>query len=75
MTRSIAADLERRGFIVYVTVFFEEEEHIVQSENRSDIRALHLDLTTVSYDCESRDNRLANIVGDAVVALWDPSFS
>ncbi|KAL1988067.1 hypothetical protein VTN96DRAFT_1098 [Rasamsonia emersonii] len=46
MTRSIAADLERRGFIVYVTVFFEEEEHIVQSENRSDIRALHLDLTT-----------------------------
>lgn len=69
MTRSIAADLERRGFIVYVTVFSEEEEHIVQSENRSDIRALYLDLTTVSHDFESRDDRLANILGDTIVAL------
>ena len=46
-TRSIAADLERRGFIVYITVSSAEEEHIVQSENRMDIRALWLDLTTV----------------------------
>jgi NAD(P)-dependent dehydrogenase (short-subunit alcohol dehydrogenase family) len=49
MTRSIAADLERRGFIVYVTVLSAEEEHIIQSENRSDIRALYVDLTTVSH--------------------------
>ncbi|XHF98293.1 hypothetical protein AWENTII_001849 [Aspergillus wentii] len=48
MTRAIASDLERRGYIVYVTVSSTEEEHIVQSENRMDIKALWLDLTTVS---------------------------
>jgi hypothetical protein len=47
MTRAIAADLERRGYIVYVTVSSAEEEHIVQSEHRADIKALWLDLTTV----------------------------
>ncbi|CRG86462.1 hypothetical protein PISL3812_03468 [Talaromyces islandicus] len=46
MTRAIAEDLERRGFIVYVVVQSAEEEHIIQTENRSDIRALHLDITT-----------------------------
>ncbi|KAH8700686.1 hypothetical protein BGW36DRAFT_395734 [Talaromyces proteolyticus] len=46
MTRAIAEDLERRGFIVYVVVQTVEEEHIIQTQNRSDIRALHLDLTT-----------------------------
>lgn len=48
MTRAIAADLERRGYIVYVTVSSADEEHIVQSEHRVDIKALWLDLTTVS---------------------------
>lgn len=47
MVKSIANDLERRGFIVYITVSSAEEEHAVQSENRMDIRALWLDLTTV----------------------------
>ncbi|OKL59512.1 hypothetical protein UA08_05110 [Talaromyces atroroseus] len=46
MTRAIAEDLERRGFIVYVVVQSVEEEHTIQMQNRSDIRALHLDLTT-----------------------------
>ncbi|KAJ5644060.1 uncharacterized protein N7484_006567 [Penicillium longicatenatum] len=46
MTRAIATDLERRGYIVYVTVSSADEEHIVQSENRTDIKALWLDLTT-----------------------------
>ncbi|PWY86853.1 DUF1776-domain-containing protein [Aspergillus heteromorphus CBS 117.55] len=45
MTRAIAADLERRGYIVYVTVTSAEEEHLVQSENRVDIKALWLDLS------------------------------
>ncbi|KUL87459.1 hypothetical protein ZTR_04531 [Talaromyces verruculosus] len=45
MTRAIAEDLERRGFIVYVVVQSAEEEHTIQMQNRSDIRALHLDLT------------------------------
>jgi hypothetical protein len=49
MTRSIAVDLERRGFIVYVFVQSVEEEHIIQTENRSDVRALYLDLTTVGF--------------------------
>lgn len=46
IVKSIANDLERRGFIVYITVSSAEEEHAVQSENRMDIRALWLDLTT-----------------------------
>lgn len=44
----MAADLERRGYIVYVTVSSADEEHIVQSESRADIKPLWLDLTTVS---------------------------
>jgi NAD(P)-dependent dehydrogenase (short-subunit alcohol dehydrogenase family) len=48
MTRAIATDLERRGYIVYVTVSSADEEHIVKAENRVDIKALWLDLTTVS---------------------------
>ncbi|KAJ5754020.1 uncharacterized protein N7511_008173 [Penicillium nucicola] len=46
MTRAIAMELERRGYIVYVTVSSADEEHIVQSENRVDIKPLWLDLTT-----------------------------
>lgn len=49
LTRSIASDLERRGFIVYITVLSEEEEQIVRSENRLDILPLWLDLTTVRF--------------------------
>lgn len=48
LTRSLASDLERRGFIVFITVLSVEEEHVVQSENRADIRTLYLDITTVS---------------------------
>lgn len=48
MTRAIAGDLERRGYIVFVTVSSADEEQIVQSENRADIKPLWLDLTTVS---------------------------
>lgn len=49
MTRAIAADLERRGYIVFITVTSAQEEHLVQSEKRMDIRALWLDLTVVSF--------------------------
>ena len=48
MTRAIAADLERRGYIVYVTVSSADEEQIVLAEHRADIKPLWLDLTTVS---------------------------
>ncbi|KAI9371988.1 hypothetical protein BJX61DRAFT_475127 [Aspergillus egyptiacus] len=47
MTRSIAADLDRRGYIVYITVSSVEEEQLVRAENRPDIRSLWLDLTTM----------------------------
>ncbi|EQL29271.1 hypothetical protein BDFG_08077 [Blastomyces dermatitidis ATCC 26199] len=48
MTRSIANDLERRGFIVFITVASSEEESAVRAEGREDIRPLWLDLTTSS---------------------------
>ncbi|EAS33720.3 uncharacterized protein CIMG_04744 [Coccidioides immitis RS] len=44
ITRSIACDLERRGFIVFITVTSAEEEHVVENEAREDIRSLWLDL-------------------------------
>ncbi|EEP81903.1 conserved hypothetical protein [Uncinocarpus reesii 1704] len=44
ITRSIACDLERRGFIVFITVTSSEEEHVVENEAREDIRSLWLDL-------------------------------
>lgn len=47
VTRSIACDLERRGFIVYITVTSTEEDHLVQNEAREDIRSLWLDLANV----------------------------
>jgi hypothetical protein len=51
MTRAIATDLERRGYIVFITVTSAQEEQLVRSENRMDIRALWLDLTAVSLYC------------------------
>ncbi|PYH76528.1 DUF1776-domain-containing protein [Aspergillus uvarum CBS 121591] len=48
MTRAIASDLERRGYIVYVTVSSSDEEQIIRSESREDIRSLWLDLSTTS---------------------------
>lgn len=47
MTRSVATDLERRGFIIFITVTSPEEERVVHSENREDIRPLWLDPTSV----------------------------
>ncbi|KAI1936529.1 hypothetical protein LOZ66_004504 [Ophidiomyces ophidiicola] len=44
ITRSIACDLERRGFIVFVTVTSSDEYHLVENEARQDIRPLWLDL-------------------------------
>lgn len=46
-THSLSLDLERRGFIVYIPVGTLSEEQLVQSESRSDIRPLHLDITSV----------------------------
>jgi hypothetical protein len=46
LTRSLALDLERRGFIVYVTVSTTEEDSLVHSEAKPEIRPLWTDLTS-----------------------------
>lgn len=46
LTMSLALDLDRRGYIVYVTVSSTEEDSLVQSESRWDIRPLWMDLTS-----------------------------
>lgn len=52
LTKSIALDLERRGFIVYVLCNTIEDEVMVQSLSRPDIRGLSIDITDVSI-CSS----------------------
>ena len=46
LTRSLAADLERRGYVVYVTVSSTEEDSLVQQEAKADLRPLWMDLTS-----------------------------
>ncbi|KAA6416203.1 MAG: hypothetical protein FRX48_00923 [Lasallia pustulata] len=53
LTRSIALDLERRGFIVYIPVSTFSEEQLVQAESRADIHPLHLDITSPSATQET----------------------
>lgn len=48
LTRCVALDLERRGFIVYVTVSSHEDENVLHGERREDIRTLWLDHSAVS---------------------------
>ncbi|KAL3493014.1 hypothetical protein BJX62DRAFT_94606 [Aspergillus germanicus] len=65
MTRLIAADLDRRGYIVYITVSSAEEEQLVRSEHRPDIRPLWLDLSTLSsspQDVHSSLNELHTMI-------------
>ena len=53
LTRSLSLDLDRRGFIVYIPVNTLSEEQLVQSESHSDIRPLHLDITSVRLSVRS----------------------
>ena len=46
LTKSLAVDLERRGYIVYVTVSSTEEDSLVQQESKPDLRPLWIDLTS-----------------------------
>lgn len=55
MTRSIANDLERRGFIVYVTVMSGDEERLVRAEGRADILPLWIDITSVRCNMLSQN--------------------
>lgn len=47
LTRSLALDLERKGFIVYIPISDLKEEQLVQAMSRVDIRSLNMDITSV----------------------------
>jgi Fungal family of unknown function (DUF1776) len=53
ITRSLALDLERRGFIVFIVCSDVEEEVVVQNESRIDIRPLTIDVSHVGTSCVS----------------------
>lgn len=46
LTHSLALDLERRGYVVYVTVSSTEEDSLIQQEAKADLRPLWMDLTS-----------------------------
>lgn len=48
LTKSLALDLERRGYIVYITVSTTEEDSLIQSEAKPDVRPLWIDLTSTT---------------------------
>ena len=48
LTKSLALDMERKGFIVYVVCSATEDQTLVQSLSRPDIRPLSIDTTDVS---------------------------
>lgn len=48
LTKSLSLDMERRGFIVYIVCNATEDENMVNSLSRPDIRPLGLDTTNVS---------------------------
>lgn len=48
LTKSLALDLERRGFLVYVVCNTIEDEVAVQNMSRPDIRGFSIDITDVS---------------------------
>ena len=47
ITKSIAHDLERKGFLVYIPVGTLEEEAAVAEVWATDIRSLNFDITSV----------------------------
>jgi len=50
LTKTLAIDLERKGFIVYVLVSSKEEEEIVRREERADVKPLWFDVSEVSHN-------------------------
>lgn len=49
LTKSLALDMERRGFIVYIVCNAAEDENMVHTLSRPDIRPLSIDTTDVSF--------------------------
>lgn len=48
LTKSLALDMERKGFMVYIVCGGSEDEACVHNFSRSDIRPLTIDVTNVS---------------------------
>lgn len=48
LTRSLALDMERRGFMIYIVCNAAEDESMVLAMKRPDIRPLSIDTTDVS---------------------------
>ena len=49
ITKSLALDMERKGFIVYIVCNSIEEDALVQNMSRPDIKPLGIDITDVGY--------------------------
>lgn len=49
LTRSLALDLEHKGFIVYIPISDLIEEQLVQALSRVNIRSLNVDITSVRH--------------------------
>ncbi|KAI9730910.1 MAG: hypothetical protein M1818_007984 [Claussenomyces sp. TS43310] len=52
IVRSLALDLERRGFIVFIICNDVEEEILVQNEARADIKPLSIDISQPNHSIE-----------------------
>ncbi|ANB14778.1 hypothetical protein AWJ20_2385 [Sugiyamaella lignohabitans] len=68
ITRAIAADLNKRGFIIYWTTSSPEEEAFVQRENSPDIRKLPINVSDAS-SIEASMQALDHILSSPVVAF------
>ncbi|MCJ1393840.1 hypothetical protein MMC18_006716 [Xylographa bjoerkii] len=61
LTRSIALDLERRGFIVYIPVSTLAEEQTIHAELRADVHPLNIDITSPVSTAYTLDKFSANL--------------
>ncbi|KAL8642037.1 MAG: hypothetical protein Q9228_001231 [Teloschistes exilis] len=70
LTRSLSLDLERRGFVVYITVNSLWEERLIQAESKADIHPLHIDITSFLSSQPSSVSSTIRKFND----LLDPSY-
>lgn len=49
LTKLVALDLERRGFIIYITVSTIAQEQTIMAYSNSNIRSLNIDVTSVGF--------------------------
>ena len=69
LTKSLALDMERRGFIVYVVCNAVEDESTVSALARPDIRPLTIDTTDVCSHCNQKEMRCAAVLTTLISLL------